>query len=238
LYRVEALVYPTLIMPAKTDLHSARSILGKQLVGPEEVVAAFGSAAPAAAAEAVPFSVADLEAARDNGEFLILRTSHAGAEPLTLLWLIRRFAGAFDAAFLRKTGYQLKNDWGIEIEPLAAQDTCAPGWALVKRDVLPSTLNLNHAEQEEEIRQYAARRAAAGRTRRRTAVEAAYDTLAVHHATGERLLARSWDWTSSRTVDGGLLNVGHFDERGMQILSFSFGVRHGQLGVCPNIDPE
>lgn len=225
-------------MPVTTDLKTARSILGKHVIGAEEIAAVFGATVPAAQAETVPFSFAELEAACENGELLVLRSPRAGAEPITLLWLIRRFPEAFDGEFLKKMGYQLKSEWGIELEPLAASDTCAARWALVRREVLPASLNLNHAEQDEEIRQYAARRGTVGRTRRRTAVEAAYDTIALHRATGERLLERSWDWTSSRTVDGGLLNVGHFDSRGMQVLSFSFGIRHGQLGVCPNIDPE
>ena len=76
-----------------------------------------------------------------------------------------------------------------------------------------------------------------GESRRRSAVEIAFDLIAFQSARGVRLLAEGWDWSASRTFDGGYLNVGHFDERGMQIFSFSPGVRHGKLGVCPNVDP-
>jgi hypothetical protein len=47
-----------------------------------------------------------------------------------------------------------------------------------------------------------------------------------------------WDWSSSRTIDGGFLNLGRFNDAGMQVFSYSRAVRHGQLGVCPTRDPH
>jgi hypothetical protein len=218
-------------MTASTELQKAREILGVDVIGPEEVQRVFGSPSPAAST--VPFSVAQLEKAKAEGELLVLRLSRAGGEALTLLQLIGRFPGAFDDKFLQKVGYQLKSEWGIELEPLAAEETCSDRWALVRKEPLLQTCNLSYEEQDEVI---AALSGAA--LRRRTATEIAYDLVAYHAARGRRLLYDAWDWSSSRTEDGGYLNAGHFDDKGMQIFSYSPGVRHGKLGVCPNRDPD
>jgi hypothetical protein len=221
-------------MARTTELTRARSILGGDVLGPEEIDRAFGAASglDAALVSTVPFAEERLVSAAQRGELLVLRAASANGHPLTLLRLIERFPDAFDARFLKSMGYQLKSEWGIELEPLAATDTCRAGWALVRKTVLPESCNLSHEEQQEKL---AASKE--GGVRRRSAVEIAFDLLAFHSARGERLLADCWDWSGSRTIDGGYLNAGHFDERGMQIFSFSPGVRHGKLGLCPNVDP-
>jgi hypothetical protein len=221
-------------MAASTELQRAREILDEDVIGPEEIQRVFGPAgAPApSAAATIPFSIAELERARAEGELLILRASHAGAERLTLVQIIRRFPAAFDARYLQKMGYQLKSEWGIELEPLASEETCADRWAIVRKEPLLQTCNLSFEEQDDLLA------AMEGRLRRRSATEIAYDLVAYHGARGRRLLYDSWDWSSSRTEDGGYLNAGHFDDSGMQIFSYSPGVRHGKLGVCPNRDPR
>jgi hypothetical protein len=218
-------------MTASTELQKAREILDEDVIGPEEIQRVFGSASPAAGP--VPFSVQQLERAKAEGELLILRMSRAGGEALTLLQLIRRFPGAFDGKYLQKMGYQLKSEWGIELEPLASEETCSDRWALVRKEPLLQTCNLSYEEQDELIAAMAG-----APLRRRTATEIAYDLVTYHAARGRRLLYEAWDWSSSRTEDGGYLNAGHFDDNGMQIFSFSPGVRHGKLGVCPNRDPD
>jgi hypothetical protein len=221
-------------MTASTELQRAREILDEDVIGPEEIERVFGpTSTPApAAAGAVPFSVAQIERAKAEGELLILRLSRAGGEPLTLLQLIRRFPAAFDARYLQKMGYQLKSEWGIELEPLASEETCSDQWAIVRKEPLLQACNLSYEEQGDLIATMPGQR-----IRRRLATEIAYDLVAYHAARGRRLLYDSWDWSSSRTADGGYLNAGHFDDRGIQIFSFSPGVRHGKLGVCPNQDP-
>jgi hypothetical protein len=113
------------------------------------------------------------------------------------------------------------------LEPLAATDTCTFGWALVRKEILDETRNLAYDEQDEVVTRHRVD------VRRRTAVEAVYDTLLHFGARHARLLETTWDWTKSRTVDGGYLNVGGFGSTGLQILSFSRAVRHAALGVCP-----
>jgi len=224
-------------MAAAIDVETARRILGDDLLGPVEVRDVFGLEE---AVPPIPYSPAEIEsAASAGGELLVLRTQRAAGKPLTLLRLIERAPNAFDRHFLRKMGYQLKEEWGIELEPLANSETSAPGWMLVRKEILDETRNLPYEEQTEQMRGYArSRRVHAGAIRRRSAVETAYDLVLYQAARGVRLLADTWDWTTSRTLDGGYLNVGGFGPNGMQVLSYSTAVRHGALGVCPSRSPQ
>ena len=226
-------------MKSGTPLQGAREILARDVLGLEEIRSVFGAVEgiDPTAATTVPFSTAELELAKRAGEFLVLRAARASGEPLTLLRLIRQFPDAFDRSFLDKMGYQLKSEWGIALEPLAAVDTCRPQWALVRKHIWEETQNLAYEEQALRLQAYGAQHAGRGMVRRRTAVEIAFDVIAYHRVRGVRLLHDSWDWSSSHTVDGGYLNLGHFDEKGMQVFAYSPGVRHGKLGVCPNRDP-
>lgn len=229
---------PRRMKPA-TAVQESREILGEDVLGLEEITSVFGTVEnidPAMAAM-VPFSVEALHSAKQAGELLVLRVRSAGGEPLTLLRLIRQFPDAFNRSFLDKMGYQLKSEWGIAREPLAATDTPHAQWALVRKHILEETRNLAYDEQELQLQVYASQCGARGRVRRRSAIEIAFDVIACHRVRGVRLLHDSWDWSSSRTVDGGYLNLGHFDVHGMQVFAYSPGVRHGRLGVCPNRDP-
>lgn len=212
-------------------IEEAREILGDDLIAPAEVRQALGG--DVADAGEIPFSAAELAAAREVGDLLVARTATLGGSALTIAALAERQPRCFDARLLRSSGYALKNEWGILLEPLAERDVCASGWALVTADVLPPTRNLSHPEQEEAIRRHLEQRRLAGSgARRRTAVEAVYDTVVCFAVRQRRLLERTWDWTSTPTEDGGLLQVGGFGARGMQVLAYSRGNRHGALGAC------
>ena len=167
---------------------------------------------------------------------LVLRVTHVGADvPLTILQMVQRQPEAFDQKLLRKMGYQLKDEWGIELEPSAATQTCAAGWALVRKSILDDTCNLAYEQQEACLHRYAKRRGLnSAVARRRSGVEVVYDTLLYYTARQRRLLERTWDWSATRTGDGGYLNVGGFGSSGLQVLSFSRAIRHGALGLCPN----
>ncbi len=217
------------------SVRNARAVLGGDVLGPQEVTAVFGVAPELVGDTAMPFSRAELVAARAAGEMLVLRVTRGreGA-PLTLSRMAESYPEAFDQKLLRQMGYQLKDDWGIAGEPLAASDTCAPGWALVRREILDGSRNLNYDAQEAVLADYAnIVGVPPAAVRRRSGVEAVYDSLLYFVARNVRLLASTWDWTNSRTIDGGYLNVGGFGPAGMQILSFSRAVRHGALGISP-----
>lgn len=219
-------------MPEIVNVKDAQSLFGDRFVGPADVAKALSVAAGDIP---VPHSLADLKAASAAGEVLIYRTARAGSDPLTIRALIARFPSAFDPKLLQTSGYQLKNEWGIELEPLAATDTCTDGWALVQPQVLKDSCNLAYDQQTAALRAYESRNGlAAGSTRRRTAVEAVYDTVMLFASRGMRTLEKTWDWTSSTTLDRGILHVGGFGSAGMQVLGYSPGIRHGGLGVCPS----
>lgn len=221
-------------MTQRVTLEEARALLGQAVYGPEEIGAAFGALDPAAAELPIPYGQADLETAAKSGEMLILRIAADGGGPITIARMVERVPAAFDQDLLRKAGYQLKSDWGIELEPLAQEETCTLGWALVRKEIVDGSRNLAYDEQGLQLRQYeAALGLRANSARRRTAIEAVFDTVVAFAARGERLLEKTWDWTSSQTVDRGYLNVGGFGPKGMQVLSFSGAVRHGALGICP-----
>jgi hypothetical protein len=214
-------------------VEEARAVLGDDVLGPEEVAAAFGHASKTIVP--IEFTSEQLRAARRAGEMLVLRVAHlTDNTALTLMQMVHRFPAAFDQRLLRQMGYQLKDDWGIELEPLAATETCAVEWALVRKHILDESRNLAYEEQAVALQRYAETlRVPANAVRRRTAVEAVYDTILYSVTRGVRLLENTWDWCSSATIDGGYLNVGGFGDNGMQILSYSTAVRHGALGVCP-----
>jgi hypothetical protein len=226
-------------MPTALSEEAARAILGDDVLGPREIEEVFGVGVHGETLPHMPFSRDALIAAKNAGEMLIARVTHGrGGTPLTLLQMVLEFPDAFDKRLLRQVGYQLKEEWGIELEPLAATDTCAPGWALVRREVLAASCNLAYDEQDAVLRAYAESVGAApSGVRRRSAVEAVYDTLLYFGARRVRLLERTWDWSGSCTLDGGYLNVGGFTSNGMQIVGYSRAIRHGGLGICPTRGP-
>ena len=215
-------------MPAVLKVSDAHAILGHDVLGADEAAAVFGARVEA---PPLPFTADELTTAKTAGEMLVLRLAKDASAPLTLQRMIQHLPQSFDERYLRKMGYQLRDDWGIELEPLATTDTCTVGWALVRKEILVETRNLAYDEQEEFVTRNRVD------VRRRTVVEAVYDTLLYFGARHVRLLEKTWDWTKSRTVDGGYLNVGGFNQAGLQILSFSRAVRHGALGVCPTREP-
>lgn len=215
-------------------ISEAREILGRDCLTFEEVAEALGTSPDklpgdlGRAAAQVPFSAAELAAARQDGQILVFRLPRDAEAPLTIERLIQRFPKCFDEKILNKVGYALRDEWGILLEPLAKTETCALGWHLSRKAPLEATCNIPYHDQDAVM-------ARSGRAieRRRTAVEAATDLVLYHACRGERLLADAYDWTSSRTVDAGYLYVGGFGQSGMTLVGFSAAVRHASLGVCP-----
>lgn len=175
-----------------------------------------------------------------RGEMLLIpRIAEAGGKPLTIASLVERYPEAFESRLLKQVGYQLKEEWGILIEPLSLTETPAPGWAVVAKRPLARTLNRTYEEQTRILDEWASPWTQDGWTvRRRRAVEIVYDLILLWKIRGERLLEKQWDWSTSRTVDRGIVNVGGFGLRGMEILAYSAAVRHGALGVCPNLSRD
>jgi hypothetical protein len=219
---------------AIAGLEAATRALGGGVLGPRELAAALGfdplavlTAPERAAVARIPFAPEDLERARADGEFLVLRVPRDPAGPLTMLTLASRLHGGLDPAVHKGAGYLLRPEWTIDDQPFAASETCAAGWWLVRRDPDPATLNRTYIDQEETL--------AAARSdcpRRRSAAEVAFDTLCWHRAHGMRLLAGCWDWTRSVSTDLGYAALGEFTDAGLRVTAYSRAVRFGTLGVC------
>ncbi len=219
-------------------LADATRILGHSLLGPAELQLALGfdpiavlSAEERAAATRLPFTPADLERARTDGEFLVLRVPRDPTGPLTMLRLAERLHGGLDPKVHKGVGYLLRDEWTIDAQPFATEDVPAAGWWLVRRTPLAATRNLGYRAQDDALAALAPARN--GRPRRRSAVEIAYDTLLWHHVRGERLLADAWDWSRSPSNDQGFAALGEFGENGLGVIAYSRAVRFGTLGVCP-----
>jgi hypothetical protein len=218
-------------------LNDARRILQSAVLGPEEVATVLGvdpledlTAGERAQVQRVPFDSTALEQARAAGEMLVLRVARTADAPLTLLTLGARLTGALDPKVHRGVGYSLRDEWTIDTQPFAATETCTTGWFLVHQRLLPSTCNRLYRLQDTVL---AALPGGNGRSRRRSAIEIAYDTLLWQRARGARLLTDGWDWSRTPSSDHGFVAVGEFGDGGLGVIAYSRAVRFGSLGVCP-----
>lgn len=218
-----------------TGLDEARRILGDAVLGPEEIAAGLGAdplgalaAGDRAAVARIPFDRDTLERAATEASLLVLRVARDDAGPLTIVRLGEIVPHGLDPHVHTGVGYALRDEWTIDTQPLGTVETCAVGWALVRRTPLPETLNRTRDAQDAVL----AALPPAPHPPRRSAVEAVYDTLLWHRVRGERLLANAWDWSRSGSTDAGWAAVGDFAPTGLRVIAYSAAVRFGTLGVC------
>jgi hypothetical protein len=215
-------------------LEDATRVLGGKVLGPRELGGALGfdplatlTPAERSEVERLPFSAADLERARSDGELLVLRVARGPDGPLTMVRLAERLKSGLDPAVHKGVGYSLRPEWTVDDQPFATEETPVTGWWLVRREPLPATLNRPYGQQETALGA-----GANGRPRRRSAAEIAFDTLCWQRAHGERLLAAAWDWSRSVSTDQGYAALGEFGPNGLRVIAYSRAVRFGTLGVC------
>jgi hypothetical protein len=219
-------------------LADAAAALGDAVLGPEELAPALGfdplsvlTSEERAAVGRVPFTSRELDQARDDGAFLVLRVPRDPEQPLTMLALAERLQGGLDPKVHKGVGYSLRDEWTIDTQPFAINDVCTAGWWLVRRTPLSGTLNRGYRAQDDVLAGLGG--AQNDRPARRSAVEIAYDTLLWHRVRGERLLADAWDWSRSPSNDQGYAALGEFGAAGLGVIAYSRAVRFGTLGVCP-----
>ncbi len=215
-------------------LAEASRALSGAVLGPQELAAVLGfdplavlTPAERTAADQIPFDAATLEHAHEAGDMLIFRIPRTPDGPLTMLQLAARLGGGLDPRTHKGTGYMLRPEWIIDDQPFATAETCAPGWWLVRRTPLATTLNRTYAAQDNLLEP-----GTPDRPGRRSAPEIAFDTLLWHRTYGERLLAETWDWSRSLTTDQGYAALGEFGDQGLRVIAYSRAVRFGTLGVC------
>jgi hypothetical protein len=219
-------------------LDAATTALAGAVLGPAQLANALGfdplealTDDERAAVLRLPFAEADLAAARQRGDLLVLRVPRDPDGPLTMLRLAERLSGGLDPKVHKGVGYTLRDEWTIDTQDFATRDACAAGWYLVRRDVDPATVNRGYREQDAVLARLGPSRP--GVSPRRSAIEIAWDTLLWQHAHGERLLSSAWDWSRSESTDRGLAALGEFGEHGLGVIAYSRAVRFGTLGVCP-----
>lgn len=206
------------------SLDEARSLFGDDLLDADAISALLGTHAEAN--PEIPFPREIATAAKAAGCMLVLRPqSLPGVGQVTLAGLAE-----FCAKRGGLTAFASDEPWfsdDAEVNAIAAE----PGWALVAKEPWRETLNLVYDRADAALR----RRAGSEPWRRRRAAEVAFDTLAYAAARGKHLLADRWDWSSTSSHDGGLVNVGAFGDKGLDVLSYSKAVKHGALGICPTL---
>ena len=224
---------------SSTPLAEAREIFGSLILSPVDVAALLGTEPQrlldgrSDVLDRVPYDATTLRAAQTRGDVLIFRTATDGSAALTLLRMIERFPETVQPRLMNGVGYQLKDEWTVGQEPFAKTATSAIGWRLVHRAPVPATCNLSYEQQTSALARYADSLGLSGRLARRSAIEAAYDTVLMARARGIRLLEHTWDWSDTPTEDGGFVTVGEFGADGLSVLGYSRAVRFGTLGICP-----
>jgi hypothetical protein len=203
----------------------ARRLFGADLIDSEALRALLGG--DLGDVPAVPFARDVAIAARESGCLLVFRPAalRDGA-PITLAALAGLAAGRGDGL----KAFAGDDPWFVD-DATANADTVEPGWALIAKEPWRETLNQTYLRGEEALRA----RAGTLPWRRRRAPEIAFDVLAYAAARGTRLLADRWDWSSTQSHDGGLVNLGNFGDAGLDVLSYSKAVKHGALGICPTL---
>lgn len=191
----------------------------------------------------LPYTEEDLQLAKQNGEILVLRagTMTEGTQrPINIINFRKLFKkdpnGVLETPFY--TFRKDANDW-YKNEDFAKKNVeIQPGWALVKKDLLEDSRNKNWNQQNDVLKAYGEELVQTGATnidvRRRTAMEAVWDAMLYYTNTGEHLLERDWDWTSSRTSGGYLVRVGVFDSNGLYVNGWNPEHSRSNVGVCPS----
>ena len=224
------------------DFLEAKEIMGKDFLGPEAVETTFGiklSDEELEQVENIPFTPEELEQAKELGMMLVLRIPHdKDKKPLTLNRIREILAGEDKLGDPQKKKsklfYRQPGDGWYKDETFATDSVMDFGWGLSKKEVLEESLSKNWDEQEEILKKWAEENNIDLKTiRRRTPIEATYDTMLYYGANKETLLEGTYDWTSVQSSGGGFVDVGGFDSDGLDVSCDSRGNRDSGLGVCP-----
>ena len=224
------------------DFSEAKEIMGKDFLGPEAIETTLGiklSPEELEQVENIPFTREEMEQAKELGMMLVLRVPHdKDKKPLTLNRMREILAGEDKLGDPNKKKtklfYRQPGDGWYKDEAFATGLVTGFGWGLSKKEVLQESLNKNWDEQEEILKKWAEENNIDPKTiKRRTPIEAAYDTMLYYGANKESLLETTYDWTSVQSSDGGFVGVGLFDSGGLRVNGGTRGLRFSNLGVCP-----
>lgn len=125
------------------QLEQAKDIFGSDFIGPVEIKAAFGTAVETEDVPAIPFSLVELEQAKELGQMLILR------QPLTM----KQIGEALGDKVKDEGKVFYDTDWCKE-EKFYTEDAAKAGWALVSKEVVPNSTDKNYLDQTDLLVDY------------------------------------------------------------------------------------
>lgn len=135
------------------QIKNAKEILGKDdVLGPEEVEKAFGLKLKAEDIPKIPFGKAELEQAKELGQFLILRADKAkDGTALSMKKMQELLSSEFDKEKLGKIFYD--TDW-YKGEEFFTEESPKLSWALSNKEIIPDSNSKNYLQQTESIVDY------------------------------------------------------------------------------------
>src|SRR3990167_4917723 len=228
------------------EFEEVKEIFGKDFLGPEAIKTTYGvelTPDELQEIENIPFTIEELEQAKQLGMMLVLRVPSIGegkeAKPLTIDQIREKFSGGDTLGDPKKKKnkmfYSKKGEGRYDNEGFATQETPKLGWSLVMKSVLPDSLSKNWDQQEEVLKKWAKdNNIDPALVKRRTPVEIAYDTLIYYGENKESLLENRYDWTGVQSSDGRSVSVGSFDSVGLGVRFDSRDGASSYLGVCPS----
>ena len=136
----------------KTSPEHAAEIMGADFLGAEAVENTFGITLEQEQIPEIPFSEAELERARELGQFLVLRADTApDGQSLTMKKMNELLADKFKKAKKGKILYD--TDW-YKNEDFFVSETPKLGWALVSKENIPNSTSKNYLQQTQELAKY------------------------------------------------------------------------------------
>jgi len=183
----------------------------------------------------IPYSFKDLEIAKQNGEMLVLRAQTMEVRRNGERVTIANFREIFSKDPLGLKYSLFDPNFWYKNEQFANTMEIKLGWSLVKKEVLAGSLDTTWDYQEQLLRQYGDDLKKLGAdhfyVKRRTAMEATWDTILYYINTGNSLLV-ACDWGQSSILNKKVY-AGHFLLNGFGIYCSSPNNKDGLVGVCP-----
>ncbi len=128
-----------------TRIDSAHDVMtDENFFGPDDVEHAFGVQLKPHEIPPIPFSIEELERARELGQFLILRINHeSDYEPLTM----EKMEFLLSESFKEEGGKIFKDYSWYKKQKFFTSDTPDVIWALTSHELIPNSTNQNYLEQ-------------------------------------------------------------------------------------------
>ncbi len=135
---------------SENHLIEAREVLGQENVfGPSAVENTFGTKLETKDIPPIPFSKAELERAKEQNQFLVLRIDKApDGQPLTMKKMNEIMTPKFKKNNKGKVFFDTDR---YKNEPFYTEETSTIRWSLVSKEVLPDSTDKNYVKQTEVI---------------------------------------------------------------------------------------